>query len=57
MPEGAPLLGFIAAALIVLLIPGPAVLYLVARSLSQGHRAGSVSVPGAGTALVDRQPE
>ena len=46
MPEGASLLGFVAAALIVLLIPGPAVLYVVARSLSQGHRAGFVSVLG-----------
>lgn len=46
LPEGASLLGFVAAALIVLLIPGPAVLYVVARSLSQGHRAGFVSVLG-----------
>ena len=46
MPEGASLLGFVAAALVVLLIPGPAVLYVVARSLSQGHRAGFVSVLG-----------
>jgi len=39
-------LGFVAAALVLLLIPGPAVLYIVARSLSQGHRAGLVSVLG-----------
>jgi threonine/homoserine/homoserine lactone efflux protein len=38
--------GFVAAALVVLLIPGPAVLYVVARSLSQGQRAGLVSVLG-----------
>ena len=46
MPSSTSLLGFIAAALVVLLIPGPAVLYIVARSLSQGHRAGFVSVLG-----------
>jgi threonine/homoserine/homoserine lactone efflux protein len=31
---------------VVLLIPGPGVLYIVARSLSQGQRAGFVSVLG-----------
>ena len=42
---------FIAAALGLLLTPGPAVLYIVARSLDQGRRAGLVSVLGvhAGT--------
>jgi threonine/homoserine/homoserine lactone efflux protein len=35
---------FILAALILLLTPGPAVLYIVARSLSQGRLAGLVSV-------------
>ena len=35
-----------AAALVVLLIPGPDVLYIVARSLSQGQKAGFVSVLG-----------
>ncbi len=40
------LLGFIAAALIVLILPGPGVLYVIARSLSQGHRAGLASVVG-----------
>lgn len=46
MPGTSSLLGFIAAALVVLLIPGPGVLYIVARSLSQGQRAGLVSVLG-----------
>ena len=40
------LLGFVAVALVVLLIPGPGVLYMVARSLGQGQRAGLVSVVG-----------
>ena len=53
MPESATLLGFIAASLVVLLIPGPGVLYVVARSLSQGLPAGLVSVLGlAAGALV-----
>ena len=46
MPSGASLFGFVAAALVVLAIPGPAVMYVVARSLSQGARAGLVSVFG-----------
>ncbi len=45
--------GFIVAALIVLLIPGPGVLYVIARSLSQGQKAGLISVLGlAAGALV-----
>lgn len=46
MPDTTSLLAFIAAALVVLVIPGPGVLYIVARSLSQGRRAGLVSVVG-----------
>ena len=46
MPSSTSLLGFVAAALVLLLIPGPGVLSIVARSLSQGRRAGVVSVLG-----------
>ncbi len=46
MPGSVSLLGFVAAALVVLLIPGPGLLYIVARSVSQGQRAGLVSVLG-----------
>jgi threonine/homoserine/homoserine lactone efflux protein len=46
VPDTTSLLSFVAAALIVLLSPGPGVLYVSARSLSQGHRAGLVSVFG-----------
>lgn len=46
MPASTSLVGFAAAALVVLLIPGPGVLYIIARSLSQGQRAGLVSVLG-----------
>lgn len=53
MPSGEALTAFIAAALVVLVIPGPAVLYILARSLGQGRRAGLVSVLGlAAGALV-----
>lgn len=37
---------FVVAALALLLVPGPAVLYVVARSLQQGRRAGLASVLG-----------
>ncbi len=40
------LIGFVAAALVVLLIPGPGVLYVVARSVSQGLPAGLASALG-----------
>src|SRR5919108_1115352 len=42
---------FVAAALLLLITPGPAVLYIVARSVDQGRRAGLVSMLGvhAGT--------
>ncbi|MCC6906089.1 MAG: LysE family translocator [Anaerolineae bacterium] len=43
------LLLFAAASLSLLVLPGPVVLYTVARSLSQGRQAGLVSVLAAGT--------
>jgi threonine/homoserine/homoserine lactone efflux protein len=46
MPDTESLAGFVAAALVILLIPGPGVLYILARSLGQGRRAGLVSVLG-----------
>jgi threonine/homoserine/homoserine lactone efflux protein len=46
MPDTPSLVAFVAAALVALLIPGPAVLYIVARSLAQGRRAGLLSVAG-----------
>ena len=49
MPDTTSLFAFVAAALIVLLIPGPGVMYVLARSLSQGQRAGLVSVLGLTT--------
>lgn len=43
---GTNLLLFFTASLALLLIPGPAVLYIVTRSIDQGRRAGIVSVLG-----------
>ena len=37
---------FVLASLVLLLTPGPAVLYIVARSVQQGRTAGLVSVVG-----------
>ena len=39
---------FVAASLALTLVPGPAVLYVVARSVEGGRRAGLVSVLGVG---------
>ena len=50
MPALSTIALFLAAALGLLLIPGPAVLYIVTRSVSQGRRAGLVSVGGIETA-------
>jgi threonine/homoserine/homoserine lactone efflux protein len=40
---------FVVAALVLLAIPGPAVLYIVGRSIDQGRRAGLASVAGIHT--------
>jgi threonine/homoserine/homoserine lactone efflux protein len=42
------MLVFLAASLALLLTPGPAVLYIIARSVEQGRRAGVVSALGVG---------
>ncbi|MCB2224433.1 MAG: LysE family translocator [Actinobacteria bacterium] len=46
MPDSAALIGFTAAAFVLFAVPGPAVLYIVTRSMAQGRRAGLVSVAG-----------
>lgn len=52
MPSLSTLPVFVAASIILLVIPGPAVLFIIARSGSQGRRAGLVSVLGVHTASV-----
>ena len=46
MPETSTLALFAVAAVTLLLIPGPAVLYIVTRSVDQGRAAGLASVCG-----------
>ncbi len=46
MPDASTFVLFLAAALALLLVPGPAVLYIVARSVDQGRTAGLVSMLG-----------
>lgn len=48
MPDLSTLTIFCAAALVLLVTPGPAVLYIVARSIDQGKLAGVISVMGIG---------
>src|SRR5688500_7981874 len=48
MPAWSTLALFFTAALALLLIPGPAVLYIVTRSAHQGRPAGLVSALGVG---------
>jgi threonine/homoserine/homoserine lactone efflux protein len=49
MPDASTLLLFTGASLALLAIPGPAVIYVVTRSIAQGRRAGVVSVLGIET--------
>lgn len=49
MPELSALLVFATASFVLLVTPGPAVLYIVTRSVDQGRMAGIVSTLGVGT--------
>ena len=49
MPDGSTLVLFVGASLALLAVPGPAVIYVVTRSLDGGTRAGLVSVLGVET--------
>jgi threonine/homoserine/homoserine lactone efflux protein len=52
MPEPSMLWLFVAASIALLLTPGPAVLYIVTRSIDQGRVAGLVSVAGICTGTL-----
>jgi threonine/homoserine/homoserine lactone efflux protein len=52
MPDSTSLTIFITAALALLLVPSPAVLYIVARSIEQGRVAGFISTLGIGLGSV-----
>lgn len=45
-------LGIAAVALGMVLTPGPNMIYLVSRSITQGHKAALISLTGVGTAMV-----
>ena len=46
------LLAFAGLALVMVLTPGPNMVYLVSRSICQGRRAGLVSLAGVGVGFV-----
>jgi threonine/homoserine/homoserine lactone efflux protein len=46
LPDGSSLIAFVVASVVLAVTPGPAVFYIVTRSLSQGRRAGLASVGG-----------
>ena len=52
MPGAANLGLFFTAALVLLIVPGPAVLFIFARSVEQGRMAGIVSILGIHTATL-----
>ncbi len=52
VPGAANLWLFTGAALVLLLVPGPAVLYIVGRSIEQGRAAGLVSILGIHAATL-----
>src|SRR4029453_6438577 len=52
IPSAAHIGAFAAAAFLLLLTPGPAVLYIVGRSVEQGRLAGVVSVLGITTGTL-----
>src|SRR5690349_1048690 len=52
MPALSALALFVIAAGVLLIIPGPSVLYIVARSIDQGRRAGLVSALGVGVGTL-----
>jgi threonine/homoserine/homoserine lactone efflux protein len=52
LPSEGDLLLFMTAALVLLIIPGPAVLYIVARSVDQGRKAGLASSSGIATGTL-----
>lgn len=52
MPTASTLLLFSGAALLLLVIPGPAVIYITTRSVAQGRAAGVASVLGIHTGSI-----
>jgi threonine/homoserine/homoserine lactone efflux protein len=56
MPEPQTIAVFAAAALLFAIVPGPAVIYIVTRSVDQGRSAGFVSALGIATGTLVHVP-
>jgi threonine/homoserine/homoserine lactone efflux protein len=52
VPDASTFALFVAAALVLLVVPGPSVLYIVVRSIEGGRTAGFVSVLGVQTGAI-----
>ncbi|MCW5690328.1 MAG: LysE family translocator [Pseudolabrys sp.] len=52
MPNGTTLIAFAAVALAMVLTPGPNMIYLISRSITQGATAGLVSLAGVALGFV-----
>jgi len=52
LPHGSSLLLFLSATIVLLVVPGPAVLYVTGRTIGQGRTAGLVSVLGIGAGTL-----
>jgi threonine/homoserine/homoserine lactone efflux protein len=52
MPDASTFALFVAAALVMLVVPGPSVLYIVARSVERGRTAGLIPVLGVQTGAL-----
>src|SRR5580704_15780326 len=52
LPSHSSLLLFVSAAVVLLVIPGPAVLYVTSRTIGQGRSAGLVSALGIGAGTL-----
>jgi len=52
MPSGTTLLAFAAVALAMVLTPGPNMIYLISRSITQGYGAGLISLAGVALGFV-----
>ncbi len=52
IPDGSTIVIFVVAAFVLLITPGPAVFYIVTRSIDQGRVAGIVSALGVGAGAL-----
>lgn len=52
MPHTSSLLAFALVSLGMVLTPGPNMIYLISRSITQGHAAGLISLGGVATGFL-----